>query len=297
MTSPLSVDDLLLAEAVARHGSVGAAARELLVAQPSASRRLSALERRLGTPLFDRDTTGARPTPAGRELARLAAGLLADLDALPDQVLAAVAAPTLSVGTIQALSPMVLTAVELELPEVTIVPEVDHGPNLIRQVHEGILDAAIVTVAEQMAVPRGLQRTPLGESPRVVVLPDGVAPLAAGSRPFAGRTVVYSLIDLAGETTHRRLSALGAVPRRGPTTEATLRIARELGCPALMPELTARWYAAPGDRVVPSPVPGVVRVTLVTRTPRPAALTDALPRITARVLGDVGPEGAAQRSR
>jgi len=64
-----------------------------------------------------------------------------------------------------------------------------------------------------------------------------------------------------------------------------------------MPELTARWYAAPGDRVVPSPVPGAVRVTLVTRTPRPAALTDALARITARVLGDVGPERAAQRSR
>ncbi|SKC41920.1 LysR family transcriptional regulator [Krasilnikoviella flava] len=286
MASRLTVDDLQLAEAVARHGSVGAAARELLVAQPSASRRLATLERRLGTPLFDRDTTGARPTPAGRELARLAARLLGDLDALPDQVLAAVDAPSLSVGTIQALSPMVLTAVELELDGVTILPEVDHGPVLVRQVHDGTLDAAIVTVAEQMAIPRGLQRTPLGESPRVVVLPDGAPPLAGGSRPFAGRTVVYSLIDLAGEATHRRLSALGAVPRRGPTTEATLRIARELGCPALMPELTARWYAAPGDRIVPSPVPGAVRITLVTRTPQPAALTEALPRITARVLGE-----------
>jgi DNA-binding transcriptional LysR family regulator len=286
MTPRLTVEDLQLAVAVARHGSVGAAARELLVAQPSASRRLATLERRLGTPLFDRDTTGARPTPAGRELARLAARLLADLDALPDQVLAAVDAPSLSVGTIQALSPMVLTAVELELDGVTILPEIDHGPVLVRQVHEGTLDAAIVTVAEQMAVPRGLPRTPLGESPRVVVLPDGAPPLAAGSRPFAGRTVVYSLIDLAGETTHRRLSALGAVPRRGPTTEATLRIARELGCPALVPGLTARWYAAPGDRIVPSPVPGTVRVTLVTRAPQPAVLAEALPRITARVLGE-----------
>ncbi|MFF0681387.1 LysR family transcriptional regulator [Streptomyces tendae] len=38
-----------MTEAVARHGSVGAAAKELLTTQPSASRRLSALERRLRT--------------------------------------------------------------------------------------------------------------------------------------------------------------------------------------------------------------------------------------------------------
>jgi|GEM_PF-1736177 len=285
MTPRLAVEDLQLAESVARHGSLGAAARELLVAQPSASRRLATLERRLGTRLFDRDTTGARPTPAGRELARLAARLLADLDDLPGQVLAAVDAPTLAIGTIQSLSPMVLTAVELELDGVTILPEIDHGPVLVRQVHEGTLDAAVITIAEQIVIPRGLQRTTVGDSARVVVLPRGADPLATGSRPFAGRTVVYSLIDLAGDVVHRRLSALGAAARRGPTTEATLRIARDLRCPALVPEFAARWYAAPGDRVVPSPVPGGVRITLVSRTPEPAVLTDALPRVAERVLG------------
>ncbi|WP_204029195.1 LysR family transcriptional regulator, partial [Micromonospora andamanensis] len=128
MTSRLTVVDLQLVEAVARHGSVGAAAKELLIAQPSASRRLLALERRLSTKLFDRDTTGARATPAGRELARHAARLLSDLDALPDQVLAAVDTPTLAVGTIQALSPMVFTALEIELDSVSVRPEIDHGP-------------------------------------------------------------------------------------------------------------------------------------------------------------------------
>jgi len=285
MSSRLAVDDLQLAEAVARHGSVGAAAKELLITQPSASRRLAALERRLGTKLFDRDTTGARATPAGRELARQAARLLVDLDALPDRVLAAVDAPELAVGTIQSLSPIVFTTLEIELDGVIVRPEVDHGPVLIQQVHEGDLDSAIVTIAEQIVLPRGLQRSVLGESPLVVVLPVDAPDLAAGARPFAGQMVVYSTIDLAAEAVRKRLSALGAVPRPGVTIEATLRVARHRRCPALVPELIARWYAAPGDRIVPSPVAGRVSLSLVSRAPQPAVLTAALPRIAHRILG------------
>ncbi|MGW2179137.1 LysR family transcriptional regulator [Streptomyces sp. NPDC001732] len=285
MTSRFSVDDLQLVEAVARHGSVGAAARELLVSQPSASRRLIALERRLGTGLFDRDTTGARPTAAGRELARQSAQLLAHLDALPERALAAVDAPTLAVGTIQALSPMVFTALDVELDGVTVHPEVDHGPTLLRQVHEGLLDAAFVTIAEQTVVPRGLQRSIVGDCPLVVVLPDGAPDLVAGTRPFAGRIVVYSTIDLAGEVVRQRLSSLGAVPRPGATLETTLRVARHRRCPALVPELAAHWYAAPGDRIVRSPVPGRTTLSVVNRLPQPATLATALPRLARRILG------------
>ncbi|NAZ75407.1 LysR family transcriptional regulator [Kineococcus sp. T13] len=319
MSSRLSVDDLQLVEATARHGSVGAAARELLMTQPSASRRLLALERRLGTTLFERDTTGARASAAGRALARRAARLLAELDVLPEEVLAALEAPSLAVGSIQALSPMVFTAVEIELggrqgPPVSRVagapgggadpaagapaggaagagegallrPEVDHGPVLVQRVHEGVLDAAFVTIAEQSVLPRGLQRTRLGESPLVLVLPGGAADLAEGARPLAGRTVLHSTIDLAGQVLHRRLSALGALPRPGATIETSLRLARHLRCPAVVPRFAARWYAARGDRLLPSPVPWQVGVWMVSRPPRPAVLTEALPRIAERVLG------------
>lgn len=285
MTSRLSVDDLELVDATARHGSLGAAAKELLVAQPSASRRLATLERRLGVRLFTRDTTGARTTPAGRELARQAARLLTELDDLPHEVLAAVAAPTLSLGTIQALSPMVFAAAEIELGHVRLLPEVDHGPVLVQQVQHGVLDAAIITIAEQSAIPRGLQRTPLGTSPLVVVLPEGAEGLGQGGRPFGGRTVFYSVIDLGGSVLTRRLSATGAVPRRGATIEATLQVARHHRCPALVPEFAARWYAVGGDRIAAAPVPGQVQLSLVSRPPQPSPLTDALPQITERILG------------
>ncbi|MFI8948813.1 LysR family transcriptional regulator [Streptomyces sp. NPDC053750] len=285
MTSRLTVEDLTLTETVARHGSVGAAAKELLTTQPSASRRLAALERRLGVRLFERDTTGARPTPAGRELARQAARLLADIDALPDQVLAATSAASLSVGTIQALAPMVFTALSVELDHVTVHPEIDHGPVLLQQVHDGLLDAAIVTIADQTTVPRGLHRTAMGVSPLVLVLPDGAPALGKGARPLAGRPVLYSTFDRTGETVRQRLSALGARPLPAPTIEAGLRIARHRRSCALVPELAARWYPAPGDRIQSSPVPGQVALSLVTRPPGSPVPADALERITARVLG------------
>lgn len=242
MRSSLKAEDLVLVEAVSRHGSVGAAAKELLTTQPSASRRLAALERRLGTRLFERDTTGARPTSAGRELARQAARLLADLDALPAQIAAATQAPSLSLGTIQALAPIVFTAAQIELAGVTLQAEVDHGPTLIGRVHQGLLDAAIVTIADQAVLPHGLQATGLGASPLVLVLPADTTPLAAGRKALAGRDVLYSSIDLAGEHLRTGLSGLGALPQPGPTIEATLRIARHRKVPAVVPDLAARWW-------------------------------------------------------
>lgn len=285
MRPSLKTEDLVLVEAVSRHGSVGAAAKELLTTQPSASRRLAALERRLGIRLFERDTTGARPTPAGRELARRAVRLLADLDALPAQLAAAMQAPSLSLGTIQALAPIVFTAARIELAGVTLRAEVEHGPTLIGRVHQGLLDAAIVTIADQAVLPHGLQVTGLGASPLVLVLPADTAPLAPGKKALAGREVLYSSMDLAGGHLHAGLTGLGALPQPGPTIEATLRIARHRKVPAVVPDLAARWWDDPTDRLLTSPVPGKVRLSLVTRPPQPSHLAQVLPALTARILG------------
>lgn len=285
MRPSLKTEDLVLVEAVSRHGSVGAAAKELLTTQPSASRRLAALERRLGIRLFERDTTGARPTPAGRELARRAVRLLADLDALPAQLAAAMQAPSLSLGTIQGLAPIVFTAARIELAGVTLQAEVEHGPTLIGRVHQGLLDAAIVTIADQAALPHGLQVTGLGASPLVLVLPADTAPLAPGKKALAGREVLYSSMDLAGGHLHAGLTGLGALPQPGPTIEATLRIARHRRVPAVVPVLAARWWDDRTDRLLPSPVPGKVVLSLVNRPPRPSHLAQVLPALTARILG------------
>ena len=60
---------------VARQGSVTRAARRLRLQQPTVSHRLAALEREVGTPLFERLGTGLALTPAGVALLPYAAQL------------------------------------------------------------------------------------------------------------------------------------------------------------------------------------------------------------------------------
>ena len=68
----LNWDDLRVFLAVAREGSLSAAARRLKVTQPTAGRRLRALEDSLSARLFDRLPQGFVPTPAGASLLPLA---------------------------------------------------------------------------------------------------------------------------------------------------------------------------------------------------------------------------------
>jgi DNA-binding transcriptional LysR family regulator len=64
----LDWDDLKIALAIARHGSLNAAARALGTTQPTVSRRLDGLERRIGVRLFERTPGGLTPTPVGAAL-------------------------------------------------------------------------------------------------------------------------------------------------------------------------------------------------------------------------------------
>jgi DNA-binding transcriptional LysR family regulator len=59
----LDWDSLKIAHAIVRHGSLNAAARALGTTQPTVSRRLDRLERRIGEKLFEREVSGLSPTP------------------------------------------------------------------------------------------------------------------------------------------------------------------------------------------------------------------------------------------
>jgi len=61
-------DDLRIFLAVARHGSMSAAARELELSQPTVGRRVAAFERELGAKLFVATRLGQELSPGGREL-------------------------------------------------------------------------------------------------------------------------------------------------------------------------------------------------------------------------------------
>jgi DNA-binding transcriptional LysR family regulator len=71
----MSWDDLRIFLAVARTGSVSAAARQLEVQHSTVSRRLQQLEARLGARLVSKKRLGYELTPAGEELRKAAANM------------------------------------------------------------------------------------------------------------------------------------------------------------------------------------------------------------------------------
>jgi DNA-binding transcriptional LysR family regulator len=82
----LDVTRLRVLVAVARHGSVTAAAHALNYAQPSVSHHLARLEAETGTKLVQRAGRGIRLTDAGRLLAERAAEVIGRLDAAENEL-------------------------------------------------------------------------------------------------------------------------------------------------------------------------------------------------------------------
>src|SRR5215218_7164731 len=68
-------------------GTVGRAAVRLHVSQPAISKRLAALETKVGASLLERSPHGVRLTPAGRRLYRHARGLLETADRVGEVML------------------------------------------------------------------------------------------------------------------------------------------------------------------------------------------------------------------
>jgi len=77
----LDVTRLRVIDAVARHGSVTAAAKELHYSQPSVSHHLARLEAETGAQLVQRVGRGIRLTEAGRLLADRAAEIIGRIEA------------------------------------------------------------------------------------------------------------------------------------------------------------------------------------------------------------------------
>src|SRR4051794_23537107 len=142
MSGIVTSDDLALVLAVARTGSVGAAARRLQVAQPSASQRLARLERRAGLMLFERDTQGARPTPAGAELARQADHILGHMAGALEAARAADQHAVRRIGTISSLAELVLPALDALLADAGVEQHVEHGDRLVEWLDEGTIRPA-----------------------------------------------------------------------------------------------------------------------------------------------------------
>ena len=84
----LTLTHLRILDAVARHGSVTGAARELHYSQPSVSHQLGRLEAATGARLLQRVGRGIRLTPEGELLAARASQIVGRVDAASDELAA-----------------------------------------------------------------------------------------------------------------------------------------------------------------------------------------------------------------
>jgi DNA-binding transcriptional LysR family regulator len=177
----IEFEDLRVFLAAAEHGSFGRAARALGFAQPSVSNRMSALEQRIGRPLFIRSTRGAALTPAGARLVPHARRAVQVMEDAQSAARTAHYLPPIRVLLSASYSTVLLPAVvdEYESAERPLSVSYDHGPNIVRAIATGEADVGFLAPCPH---PTNVVLRSLGESPVVaVVAPEH--PLVAHRRP------------------------------------------------------------------------------------------------------------------
>jgi DNA-binding transcriptional LysR family regulator len=136
--------------AVARHGSVTAAAHALNYAQPSVSHHLARLEAETGTKLVQRAGRGIRLTDAGRLLAERATEVIGRLDAAENElaVFTGLRAGRLRLAAFpSALSTIVPAAAAIlheRHPSVDLRLTEAEPPEAVRMLRAGYVDVALV---------------------------------------------------------------------------------------------------------------------------------------------------------
>ena len=154
LLAPLSVSlrQLQYVVAVADLGGFRRAADTCHVSQPSLSAQIAHVEAALGIRLFERNRRQVRVSAAGAPLIAQARAVLVaagDLHELGRQ-LADPFNGTLHIGVIPTISPYLLPEIAPALartyPRLTIVWSEDRTGGLVRQMHEGALDVAILAL-------------------------------------------------------------------------------------------------------------------------------------------------------
>jgi DNA-binding transcriptional LysR family regulator len=287
----LDLNRLRALAAVAAHGSVTAAARELHYSQPSISHHLARLEADVGVPLTQRTGRTLRLTPAGELLAQRAAEILGRV-ASAEQELAAIAEVRMGrvrvAGFQSALSTVVTraaVAMKASAPGIELSLTEMHPDVALGQLRAGTIDVAVVFRYDD-DVPEDVQVQHLFDDPMYLISRVAGQTLVAhrGSDWIAGcERCRRELIDACATE--------GFAPRimyssDDPIIQQSL-VAAGLGV-TTVPGLALTTYRVAG--IVASEVAGFRRRVYVATygaPPRPLA-TEMFVAAIARAASDVG---------
>jgi DNA-binding transcriptional LysR family regulator len=141
---------LRVIDAVRRHGSVTAAAKDLRYTQPAISHHLSRLEAELGAGLLQRVGRGIRLTPAGRLLADRAAEIIGRVESATAELSALIG---LSAGRVRlagfssvmsSLVPQASTVLAQQHPGLELGLTDAHPEDALQQLRAGQVDVAVI---------------------------------------------------------------------------------------------------------------------------------------------------------
>jgi DNA-binding transcriptional LysR family regulator len=261
MTGTPDVESLRLLVLVGELGSLGRAAARLRIAQPSASKRLATLERRLGLVLVDRTRRGSVLTPAGIVVSGWARRVLDELDALVtgsdalrakrDASLRVAASMTVA----EYLAPAWIGELRRQEPTLYVALQVTNSERVAELVRAGEVDVGFV---ESPTAPGGLSARRVGTD-RLMVVVAPTHPWARRRRPLraaelaATPLVVREQGSGTRDTVTRALAEIGvtlAVPlvELGSTTAVRGAVMAGTG-PAVISELAVATELAEGRLV------------------------------------------------
>ncbi len=313
----LDVTRLRVLVAVARCGSVTAAARALNYAQPSVSHHLARLEAETGTKLIQRAGRGIRLTDAGRLLAERAAEVIGRLDAAENELAAytglragrlRLAAFPSALGTIV---PAAAALLREQQPGVDLRLTEAEPPEALRMLRAGYVDVAMVfRYSEDKPEPAGTG--PGEDEDNGIDLTEGLRERLLLTEPVFLVTSAHGTAELADYARHRwiagcdrcranllRQCALaGFTPKIAFTTDDYIAVqalvAAGLGVSTL-PALCLRAARHPGIRTVP--LPDAHRYILAVRygdPPDPPAVTVLMEAL--RAVAVLSPRSADDRA-
>lgn len=268
-----ALDELETAHLAARLGSVGAAARALGISQQAASRRIRAVETRLGLALFARSPRGVATTARAAPVMEWIGDVLRAAENLSEGVATVAGRGHATVATS-------MTVAEHVLPAWIMALRVRH-PGLEVSVTTGNTDEVIAAVladevqlgfVEGPVAPPAVEALPFADDELVLVVPPG--------HPWADRAGIAQeelrgtrlVLREAGSGTRQTLEA--ALPGLAPPlvelgTTAAVKAAALAGCrPTVLSRLAVRHELDDG-RLVAVPVEGLdlVRSLQVIRRP------------------------------
>jgi LysR family transcriptional regulator, low CO2-responsive transcriptional regulator len=179
----LTLRQLKVFEAVARHLNYTRAAEELFLTQPAVSMQIKQLEESLGVTLFEQLGKRVHLTDTGREVlsyARTITQLLEELESVLDRGKGVTGGRLrISVATTaNYFIPTLLAAFNKRFPGVTVTLDVTNRESLLRQLNENVVD---VVIMGQPPAGLDVEAEAFLENPLVVVAPPG-HPLAGAKR-------------------------------------------------------------------------------------------------------------------